>query len=139
MKAIQSTLCDGTAHTLHLVGYTLAGKTGTAQIYDFARRAYSHKYNASFMGFAPVNNPSFLMVVTVGTGVSSTTMGGILGRAVVSSIRGAYGSLRYAALTLLLERVNLRDRILEDMECSDCLFKTKDGVVHGAVEVSVFS
>lgn len=55
----------GTAHTLHLVGYTLAGKTGTAQIFDFAHRIYTHKYNASFMGFSPINNPSFLVVVTI--------------------------------------------------------------------------
>jgi cell division protein FtsI (penicillin-binding protein 3) len=55
----------GTAHTLHLVGYTLAGKTGTAQIFDFAHHVYTHKYNSSFMGFAPMNNPSFLMVVTL--------------------------------------------------------------------------
>lgn len=55
----------GTAHTLHLVGYTLAGKTGTAQIFDFDHKVYTHKYNASFMGFSPINNPSFLVVVTI--------------------------------------------------------------------------
>ncbi|HSU29988.1 MAG TPA: penicillin-binding protein [Bryobacteraceae bacterium] len=55
----------GTAHHLHLVGYSLAGKTGTAQIFDFAHHAYTHKYNASFMGFSPINNPSVLIVVTV--------------------------------------------------------------------------
>jgi membrane peptidoglycan carboxypeptidase len=55
----------GTAHKLHLVGYSLAGKTGTAQIFDFDHHLYTHKYNASFMGFAPVDNPSVLIVVTV--------------------------------------------------------------------------
>jgi membrane peptidoglycan carboxypeptidase len=55
----------GTAHTLHLVGYSLAGKTGTAQIFDFAHHVYTHKYNASFMGFAPIGNPSALIVVTI--------------------------------------------------------------------------
>jgi cell division protein FtsI (penicillin-binding protein 3) len=58
-------LPGGTAQHLHLVGYTLAGKTGTAQIFDFAHHAYTHRYNASFMGFAPMNNPSVLVVVTV--------------------------------------------------------------------------
>ena len=47
------------------MGYSLAGKTGTAQIFDAVHHVYTHKYNASFLGFAPVNNPSFLMVVTV--------------------------------------------------------------------------
>jgi len=55
----------GTAKQLHVAGYALAGKTGTAQIYDFAHRVYTHKYNASFMGFAPFNNPSILVVVTI--------------------------------------------------------------------------
>lgn len=55
----------GTAHHVHLVGYSLAGKTGTAQIFDFTHHMYTHKYNASFLGFAPMNNPSILVVATV--------------------------------------------------------------------------
>lgn len=48
-----------------LLGYTSAGKTGTAQIYDYRARQYTHAYNASFMGFAPVTNPAIVVVVTV--------------------------------------------------------------------------
>ncbi|MGA8028146.1 MAG: penicillin-binding protein, partial [Bryobacteraceae bacterium] len=55
----------GTGHHLHVIGYTIAGKTGTAQIYDFEHRVYTHKYNASFLGFAPMENPSILVVVTI--------------------------------------------------------------------------
>jgi cell division protein FtsI (penicillin-binding protein 3) len=55
----------GTGHHLHVVGYTIAGKTGTAQIYDYAHHVYTHKYNASFLGFAPLGNPSILVVATV--------------------------------------------------------------------------
>jgi cell division protein FtsI (penicillin-binding protein 3) len=55
----------GTAARLHLVGYSLAGKTGTAQIFDYEHHVYTHKYNASFIGFAPVNNPSILIAVTI--------------------------------------------------------------------------
>ncbi|MBV9268844.1 MAG: penicillin-binding protein 2, partial [Acidobacteriaceae bacterium] len=56
-------LPQGTAHRLHVTGYTVAGKTGTAQIFDFAHHVYTHKYNASFMGFAPMNNPNILICV----------------------------------------------------------------------------
>ncbi len=66
----------GTAAQLHVVGYALAGKTGTAQIYDFAHRIYTHKYNASFMGFAPLNNPSVLVVVTVNGTTGEAGFGG---------------------------------------------------------------
>jgi cell division protein FtsI (penicillin-binding protein 3) len=48
-----------------LNGYTSAGKTGTAQIYDTATHHYSHNYNASFVGFAPVTNPALVVLVTV--------------------------------------------------------------------------
>ena len=56
----------GTGHKYaRLLGYTSAGKTGTAQIYDFHARQYTHMYNASFMGFAPVTNPRIVIVVTI--------------------------------------------------------------------------
>jgi len=56
----------GTGHKYaRLLGYTSAGKTGTAQIYDFKLRQYTHLYNASFMGFAPVTNPAIVIVVTI--------------------------------------------------------------------------
>src|SRR5207248_5263464 len=48
-----------------LDGYTSAGKTGTAQIFDSTTHHYSHYYNASFLGFAPVTNPALVVLVTV--------------------------------------------------------------------------
>jgi cell division protein FtsI (penicillin-binding protein 3) len=56
----------GTGHKYaRILGYTSAGKTGTAQIYDFKLHQYTHYYNASFMGFAPVTNPRIVIVVTI--------------------------------------------------------------------------
>ena len=56
----------GTGHKYaRILGYTSAGKTGTAQIYDFRAHHYTHFYNASFMGFAPVTNPAIVVVVTI--------------------------------------------------------------------------
>jgi cell division protein FtsI (penicillin-binding protein 3) len=65
----------GTGHRLHLIGYTLAGKTGTAQIFDFAHHVYTHKYNASFLGFAPMVNPNILICVTVSGTTGEAGMG----------------------------------------------------------------
>jgi cell division protein FtsI (penicillin-binding protein 3) len=48
-----------------LDGYSVAGKTGSAQIYDVAAKHYTHYYNGSFIGFAPLNNPSIVVVVTL--------------------------------------------------------------------------
>jgi cell division protein FtsI (penicillin-binding protein 3) len=56
----------GTGHKYgRILGYTSAGKTGTAQIYDYRSHQYTHFYNASFMGFAPVTNPAIVVVVTI--------------------------------------------------------------------------
>jgi cell division protein FtsI (penicillin-binding protein 3) len=56
----------GTGHKYaRLLEYTSAGKTGTAQIYNYRTHQYTHMYNASFMGFAPVTNPAIVVVVTV--------------------------------------------------------------------------
>jgi len=48
-----------------LDGYTSGGKTGTAQIFDSVTHHYTHNYNASFLGFAPVTNPALVVLVTV--------------------------------------------------------------------------
>ena len=43
----------------------MGGKTGSAQIFDFHARHYTHTYNGSFVGFAPLSNPAIVVVVTV--------------------------------------------------------------------------
>jgi cell division protein FtsI (penicillin-binding protein 3) len=65
MRAMmQKVILGGTARRASLDGYTAGGKTGTGQKIDPATGAYSKtKYNATFTGFAPLNNPQ--VVVTV--------------------------------------------------------------------------
>jgi cell division protein FtsI/penicillin-binding protein 2 len=54
----------GTASEVSVPGYTLAGKTGTAQVAE--NGTYSEtKYVASFIGFAPAQDPKFLAAVIV--------------------------------------------------------------------------
>jgi cell division protein FtsI (penicillin-binding protein 3) len=55
----------GTGTKSRLQGYTSGGKTGSAQIYDPVARHYTHSYNGSFMGFAPLTNPAMVAVVTL--------------------------------------------------------------------------
>ena len=63
-KMMESVVLDGTARRAVLDGYTVAGKTGTAQKVDPNTGTYSKtKYVASFVGFAPVNNPAITIAV----------------------------------------------------------------------------
>jgi cell division protein FtsI (penicillin-binding protein 3) len=58
---------------LRLNGWSAAGKTGTAQIFENGH--YTHLYNASFMGFAPVNNPALVAIVTINGTTGDAGMG----------------------------------------------------------------
>src|SRR6266576_6949459 len=69
-QMMQRVVLHGTGKKALLIGYSSAGKTGTAQKVDPATHAYSHtKYVASFAGFAPVNNPSVTVVVVLDSAV----------------------------------------------------------------------
>ncbi len=46
-------------------GYYIAGKTGTAQIAAQGARGYSGAYNHTFIGFGPIENPKFTIVVRI--------------------------------------------------------------------------
>lgn len=59
-----------------LAGYSVAGKTGSAQIFDFATRHYTHNYNGSFVGMVPITNPSMVVVVTLNGTHGSNGYGG---------------------------------------------------------------
>jgi len=66
-KMMEGVVLFGTAHNaIHLDGYSAAGKTGTAQKIDPATHTYSKtKFVASFVGFAPVNNPAVTIAVVM--------------------------------------------------------------------------
>jgi cell division protein FtsI (penicillin-binding protein 3) len=66
-----------TGHRARLNGYSSGGKTGSAQIYDFAARRYTSTYNGSFMGFAPVVNPAIVVVVTLNGTRTTRGFGGV--------------------------------------------------------------
>ena len=64
----------GTARAARVAGYTIAGKTGTAE--KLIDGVYSHyDHNASFVGFAPVEEPRFVMLVMIDTPRSAVING----------------------------------------------------------------
>ncbi len=68
---------EGTASEVSIPGYELAGKTGTASKVDTATGEYSKTaYVASFIGFAPANDPKLLCAVVVNEPSSGSIYGG---------------------------------------------------------------
>ncbi|HUI03846.1 MAG TPA: penicillin-binding protein 2 [Acidimicrobiales bacterium] len=80
---------DGTAVTAGVPGYTVAGKTGTAQIPDSVHGGYiPGAYMATFAGFAPAEHPELSAIVVLQQ--PSPIYGGIVAAPVFSQI------MRYA-------------------------------------------
>jgi cell division protein FtsI (penicillin-binding protein 3) len=65
-RLMEGVILHGTGKTARLDGWTAAGKTGTAQKIDPNTGRYSrHDVIASFSGFAPINNPAVVILVSI--------------------------------------------------------------------------
>ncbi|MGI8558016.1 MAG: peptidoglycan D,D-transpeptidase FtsI family protein [Solirubrobacteraceae bacterium] len=85
----------GTASEVSIPGYKLAGKTGTANKVDPSTGQYSSsRYVASFVGFAPAQNPKLLVSVVV-----DEPQGAIYGGQVAAP---AFGQIMSFALPYLM-------------------------------------
>jgi cell division protein FtsI (penicillin-binding protein 3) len=75
---------EGTAPEAKIKGYRVAGKTGTADRYDAAAGGYSG-YTASFIGYAPADDPQYVVAVTLQRPVQGH-FGGQLGAPVFKDV-----------------------------------------------------
>lgn len=64
-QMMEGVILRGTGRRARLNGYTAGGKTGSAQIFDPVCKCYTHFYNGSFVGFAPVTRPAIVVAVTL--------------------------------------------------------------------------
>lgn len=77
-EMMEGVVLDGTGRKAQLDGYTVAGKTGTAQKINPVTGRYSRKdYYSSFVGFAPVNNPAVTILVTLDSPTEGSHEGGM--------------------------------------------------------------
>jgi len=74
----------GTAPKAKIDGYRVAGKTGTANRYDPTVGGYSG-YTASFIGYAPADDPQYVVAVTLQRPVQGH-FGGLLGAPVFKDV-----------------------------------------------------
>jgi cell division protein FtsI/penicillin-binding protein 2 len=65
-RALEKVVDEGTGKDGRLEGYSIAGKTGTAQVFDKELNAYTTKQHiASFVGFVPAERPALTIVVVL--------------------------------------------------------------------------
>lgn len=87
---MEGVVLSGTGKQAAVRGYTVGGKTGSAQIIDPVTKAYIHNYNASFLGFSPVVQPKVVVVITLrGTGHGEAGYGGAVAAPVFRQVTGA--------------------------------------------------
>ena len=66
VSLLQGVVTEGTGKTAAIPGYSVAGKTGTAQKVVPGQKGYARgKYVASFVGFLPAKNPRAVIYVVV--------------------------------------------------------------------------
>ncbi|MBT9172344.1 MAG: Stage V sporulation protein D [Syntrophomonadaceae bacterium] len=64
-RIMELVITEGSGRNAYLEGYTIAGKTGTAQKVGPGGRYVEGEYILSFVGFAPLDEPRFLLYVAV--------------------------------------------------------------------------
>lgn len=62
---LEGVVLSGTAKSLQNPFYTLAGKTGTAQVANGNRGYTDHIYQSSFAGYFPADNPKYSCIVVI--------------------------------------------------------------------------
>jgi cell division protein FtsI (penicillin-binding protein 3) len=77
----------GTAPRAQIMGYRVAGKTGTAHKQEGNGYA-EHKYRSSFVGFAPVSSPRLIVAVMIDEPSDGRYFGGDVSGPVFSSVMG---------------------------------------------------
>jgi cell division protein FtsI (penicillin-binding protein 3) len=81
----------GTGSRSALEGYRVAGKTGTAQRVDPNCGCY-RQYNSSFMGFAPADDPQYVVVVSLMNPRNGNSGSGLAGPAFAEILQFALES-----------------------------------------------
>ncbi len=64
-SVLEKTVHYGSPKATYMEGYGIAGKTGTAQKVNSETGGYGAGYIASFVGFAPYNNPQISVLISV--------------------------------------------------------------------------
>jgi cell division protein FtsI (penicillin-binding protein 3) len=66
-KCMRAVVTEGTAKGIESPFYTIAGKTGTAQVWDKGIRYSDGVYQGSFVGFLPADQPKYTICVVIRT------------------------------------------------------------------------
>ena len=90
---LESVVTEGSGKNCYIPGYHVGGKTGTAQKYDENHNVMHDKVIASFIGFAPADDPQIAVLIIVDEPGVPVTFGSIVAAPYVKSV--IQNSLQY--------------------------------------------
>lgn len=109
-ELMRSVVNNGSGVRAYLEGYRVAGKTGTAQKVVKGKKGYSQLI-ASFIGFAPADDPQLVGMVILDEPSCTVKYGGVIAAPVVGSI--FRDSLRYLGVKPVFEP-EVQERLNEE-------------------------
>jgi membrane peptidoglycan carboxypeptidase len=95
LPILEAVVERGTAKAARIPGYTVAGKTGTADKLVNGRYV-GHMQNVSFLGFVPSRNPALTVIVMVDTPRVGSDTGGVVSAPIFKRI--AEAALRHLGI-----------------------------------------
>jgi cell division protein FtsI/penicillin-binding protein 2 len=97
VEILERVVSEGTGRTAAVLGYTIAGKTGTTQLLDPATGTFStQKHLATFVGFVPAREPVLSMIIILDAPRSDEYYGGQVAAPVFREV--AVRALRYLGI-----------------------------------------
>ena len=100
-EMLEAVVSKGSGRNAHIEGYSVGGKTGTAQKPAPGGGYSATDYIASFIGFAPVDDPQLVAIVVVDTPKGYPYYGGTVAAPVFREVVG--DSLRYLEVPVRYE------------------------------------
>lgn len=94
---LESVVTDGSGKNAYIPGYRVGGKTGTAQKYDKDGKVMTGRHIASFLGFAPADDPKIAVLIIVDEPNVAVDFGSIVAAPYVKNV--IYESLLYMGIT----------------------------------------
>ncbi len=134
-ELLRSVVANGNGNRADIPGYHVAGKTGTAEVPEGG--AYGNDIIASFVGFAPVDDPALAILVVLYKPKVESAYGGVLAAPVFKEIMEE--SLEYlgikrreevrrrSSLTSVPNVINLSRQEAQARLAQDGLFWTMEG------------
>lgn len=123
-KMLQAVVDEGTGKKAKIAGYTVGGKTGTAQVVENGKYV-DNKYRVSFIGFAPVENPQIMTLVLLDSPEGKASGGGMCAPSVKNI-------MEYA-----LNRLGIEPAFSEDSTSSNLSVDDEDSEELTGAEISI--